>query len=255
MLSRIRPLYVLIAGPALLLIISAVCYFVIVRPQYNVANEGTLAWLTQQADTYEQRAAERSKWESEKDKAERQLRLAQKLYAEVAKTKTLPLSSAQYHEYLLRLWFLHLEDFPKLTRQFLSKAPCEVAPRELQLGPPPMPPPPMPGGDGFLPLGSTYTLTATGTLEQIWQFVRSLPSFPNCVVRLNSVDLVGLSDGTITATLPIQMWMIVEHAGPGYRPTGVTMIRRGGDDDEDEEEEEEEDEDEDEDEEEEEEDD
>jgi len=247
MLSKIKPLYVLIAGPAVMTIISVVCYFVLVRPQYNADKEGSLAQLTEEAQGFEDRANERADWQKKLDTATEQLRTAQLDYLAMAKTKTLPMNIHQVPEYTIRLWFLHLEDFPELTRDLLSEAAkessCEVFPRELTLGPPPMPPPPQPGPGGFLAMGA-YTLTVTGTLENIWNFARRLPNFRNCVVRLDSLGLTlpqaDSGDGTLVATLPIQMWMLVEKAGPVHAGAVGAVAGMGGGDDEDEEEEEEE---------------
>jgi hypothetical protein len=229
MLAKVRPLYVLIAGPLPLVIISAVCYFVLIRPQYNPDKPGSLAQLTEEATQYENRAAELPTWESRHAQAQQRLLTTQQQYIQVAKTKGLPLNPNQEAEYTIRLWFLHLEDFRNLTQQVLSKAPCEVSPRQLNLGGPPMPPPPKPGPDGFLALGS-HTLTATGSLEQIWQCMRYLSHFDKCVVRLDSLGLAGAADGTVVATLPIQMWMLVEQAGPsaGAAATGRVVAVAGG---------------------------
>ncbi len=218
-MSKLRPLHVIVAGIAMIVIISFVFAFLLLlggSSKKKVLNDWDGRLQTEMA-----KAAERPQAEAARARAEAELKDAQAAYHEYAKTKTVPLNNSKLPFYLVALWHEYRNDFADRLDVFMDASPVEVLspvlPDGAQFAPPMAPPPLEPGGFLALP---PLQLVVRGSYPEIKEFMLRLSNFDRALMLLSSVSLQA-QGADVVATIPVTPYLIVEQPPGGGGAVGA----------------------------------
>lgn len=225
-MGRIPTVAVIAIGLVLILGLSAVMFFVVLKPAREELGEVTAKYEERKAvaDQLESAKAELAQVTAEWLDKQAQLQ-------ELRETRSIPISFAHPAAAMIALWYEYREDLPPLIQDWVESMGCTIENGATFPAPPMTPPAAPPSGFLQVPAGQTITLTVSGTLQALERLYRSLDQFPR-VVTVSQLVMQVAGDGggeILEAQVPFKFYLLVEApataaaapaagGGPGMEP-------------------------------------
>lgn len=224
-MGRIPTVAVIAIGLVLILGLSALMFFVVLKPAREELAEVTTKYKERKevADQLETAKAELAQVTAEWLDKQAQLQ-------ELRETRSIPISFAHPAAAMIALWYEYREDLPPLIQDWVESMGCTIENGATFPAPPMTPPAAPPSGFLQVPAGQTITLTVSGTLQALERLYRSLDQFPRVVTVSQLVMQVAGDGGEILqAQIPFKFYLLVEApaaaaaapaagVGPGMEP-------------------------------------
>jgi len=219
MFSKLKPMYVIIPGAILPLIVICVFLFVLLPPVDKQIGD-----VTKQRDSRKQKA-------EQKQQAEQQLRLAKENLAkqtakldQYMRTRSIALSTYQPVQAMIALWFEYQEDLKPVVEAFIDQSGCQLVGGD-SLPAPEMKKPTL-GQSNFLTV-KTLNLRVRGTMAELKKLYSSLKTFKR-VGTINLLQLTPMAGEELEATVPLTIYILAEGpeaaaapAAPAGAPGGM----------------------------------
>lgn len=227
-MGRIPTFVIIIIGVVLVIGLSALMYFVVLKPQQE---ELTAAVAQYEAEQEVADRLPRAKEDLERVTAEWLTKQAE--LNELMKTRSIPISFAHPPAAMIALWYEYREDLAPLIERWIESTGCTIE-SGASMPAPPMTPPPTPA-NGFMqiPEGQTITLTIAGDLASLERLYRSLDQFER-VVTVSQLILQG-EGNNLRAQVPFKFYLLAEvpaaaaaPAAPSGGPPGMPPEEGGG---------------------------
>lgn len=214
-MGRIPTFVIIIIGVVLIVGLSALMFFVVLKPKQEELAAAITKYEEEQKVADRLPAAEAALAQVTADWLDKQAKLA-----ELMKTRSIPISFAHPPAAMIALWYEYREDLPPLIQRWIESTGCRI---ESSVGfpAPPMTPPPAPAS-GFMqiPEGQTITMTIAGSLASLERLYRSLDQFQR-IVTVSQLILQGEGDN-LRAQVPFKFYLLAEvpaTAAPPVSPT------------------------------------
>jgi hypothetical protein len=211
-MSKLKPIYVIIPGAILPVIVVCVFLFVLLPP---VNKEITST--SQQRDQRKAKAETRKQVEEDKRLAEENLKKQTEKLEGYMRTRSIALSTYQPIQAMIALWFEFQEDLKPVIEDFITQSGCQI----IQGAPLPSPEMKKPtlGPGNFLSL-PTLNLRVRGTMPQLRKLYASLKGFKR-VATIGSLELAPPPAGggeELEATVPFTVYILAEGPEQAAQP-------------------------------------
>lgn len=229
-MGRIPTFVVIIIGVVLIVGLSALMIFVVLKPQQEQLTD-----LEQKLDSEKKVAARIEQAEQGLADVTQEWLTKQKELARLMATRSIPISLGHPAAAMVALWYEYREDLPPLIERWVESCGCVIESGVSFPAPEMTPPAPPPGGFMQVPGGQTITLTISGSLVDLERLYRSLNRFPR-IVTVGELVMEGVGNN-LRARVPLKFYLLCEvprgvaaaGAGPpeGVGRRGPGMGRRG----------------------------
>jgi Tfp pilus assembly protein PilO len=205
-----KPFIVIIIAVVLIVGISAVALFVLIKPQQQ-----KIATLKDDVDKAEQVWAKKVDAEQKLSQAKEQLEEARRTLEQARAEKGIRMSLSDPQEAMIAMWFEMRHNTPPLLQKFITKTGCEIV-QGSQFPAPAMSPPTALQGDLIqIPPGGSIPLTVRGSMGEIENLYRSLKYFPR-ILTIDQLTLNGQGE-ELESSFTLRMYAMIE-TGPGGAP-------------------------------------
>ncbi len=131
---------------------------------------------------------------------------AQARLQELQDTRSFPISSYQPLGAMIALMYEYRHDLPRVTQEWLDSA--DITLNTAMTFPTPDATPPQIPANGFIEVGSTFSLSISGSLQQIEDFYNSLSQYKR-IATIGGLNLSGEGD-MLDATVPLRIYLLAE---------------------------------------------
>jgi len=216
-MGRIPTIAVIAIGLVLIIGLSAVMHFVVLKPQREEldAVQAQLKARQEVADRLGDATAKLEAVTAEWLEKQDQLQA-------LRETRSIPISFAHPAGAMVALWYEYREDLPPLIEDWVESTGCTIE-SGASFPAPAMSPPSAPAS-GFLqvPDGQTITLAVSGDLTSLERLYRSLDQFPRVVTVSQLVMESDETGNILRAQVPFKFYLLVE------APAGAAPAAGGG---------------------------
>ena len=202
-MGRIPTFIIIIIGVVLVVGLSALMLFVVLKPQQEELK------IAEQKYNDEQDVADRlPAVEAELARVTAEWLTKQAQLKDLMKRRSIPISFHHPAAAMIALWFEYRHDLVPLIERWVESTGCTIE-SGASFPAPAMTPPPVPA-NGFMqePAGQTITLTVSGTLASLERLYRSLELFPR-VVTVGQLIISGDGDN-LRAQVPFKFYLLAE---------------------------------------------
>jgi len=216
-MGRIPTVAVIAIGLVLILGLSALMFFVVLKPAREEL-AGVQSTLDQRQDVADRLPQAKAKLaEVTAEWLEKQAQLQ-----ELRETRSIPISFAHPAAAMIALWYEYREDLPPLIEDWVESTGCTIESGTSFPAPPMTPPAAPPSGFLQVPGGQTITLTVSGTLQALERLYRSLQQFPR-VVTVGQLVMQADQDSAgqiLQSQVPFKFYLLVEAPAAAAAPAG-----------------------------------
>jgi len=200
-MSKLKPLYVIIPGALLPIIVICVFAFVLVPPVTKQIDD-----VTKQRNARRDKAQEETKVKERLRLAKENLDTQQKDLDRYMRTRSIALSTYQPVQAMIALWFEYQEDLKPVVEDFIQASGCQIV-QGAALPAPEMKKPTL-GPSNFLRVG-TLNLRVRGNMAQLRKLYTSLSTFKR-VGTIGILDLTPTAGDELEATIPLTIYILGE---------------------------------------------
>ncbi len=221
-MSKLKPIYVIIPGAILPILVLCVFLFVLLPPVNR-----QIADVTKQRDSREQKAQTKSRAEDDLRLAKENLAKQTAKLDQYIQTRSIALSTYQPIQAMIALWFEYQEDLKPVVEDFIAASGCRIV-QGAPLPSPEMKTPTL-GPSNFLQL-PTLNLQVRGTMAELKKLYTSLKSFKR-VGTISSLQLTPTAGDELEAAIPLTIFILAEGpaaaAAPAAGAAGAPMAAGG----------------------------
>jgi hypothetical protein len=228
-MSKLRPIYVIIPGVLLVIIVVCVFAFVLLPPVKDEIAEREAERDKEMAKANEEDAVRERLADAEKNLEEQQAKLDR--YME---TRSIPISAYQPVQMMIAMWFELQEDLPPEIEEFIEASGCRIV-QGAGLPAPEMEKPSL-GPSNFLriPGSGALSFRVQGTMEEIRRLYASLNTFKR-VATISNFDLTSATGDELEVGFDFTVYLLAEGpeggggggGGGGGAPGGGMMMPGG----------------------------
>ncbi len=202
-MGRIPTFVVVIIGVVLIVGLSALMFFVMLKPQQEALGVAQKKLDEETADAAKLETAEANLAAVQVDWLEKHAQLD-----ELMKSRSIPISFAHPATAMVALWYEYREDLVPLIERWVESSGCTIE-SGASFPAPAMTPPPVPSA-GFMqiPSGQPITLTVSGDLESLERLYRSLDQFER-IVTVGQLVITS-EGGNLRAQVPFKFYLLAE---------------------------------------------
>lgn len=216
-MSKLRPIFVIIPGVLLVIIVVCVFAFVLLPP----VNKDIKAKEADR-DTEMAKADEREDVEERKADAERNLEEQQAKLDHYMATRSIPISAYQPVQMMITLWFELQEDLAPALEEFIEASGCRIV--QGAALPAPEMQKPMLGPSNFLqiPQSGSLSFRVQGTTDELRKLYASLSAFRR-VATISNFDLLAAAGDELEVGFDLTVYLLAEgpEGGGGGAPAGA----------------------------------
>ncbi len=216
-MGRIPTIAVIAIGLVLIIGLSAVMMFVVLKPQQEElqAVRGQLKKRQDVAARFDSATAKLEAVTAEWLEKQDQLQA-------LRETRSIPISFAHPAGAMIALWYEYREDLPPLIEDWVESTGCTIESGASFPAPAMSPPSAPPSGFLQVPEGQTITLAVSGDLTSLERLYRSLDQFPRVVTVSQLVMESDETGNILRAQVPFKFYLLVE------APAGAAPAAGGG---------------------------
>jgi len=216
-MSKLRPIFVIIPGVLLVIIVVCVFAFVLLPPVQKDIKAKEADRDTEMAKANEREAVEKRKADAERNLDEQQAKLDHYMA-----TRSIPISAYQPVQMMITLWFELQEDLAPAIEEFIEASGCRIV-QGAALPAPEMQKPTL-GPSNFLqiPQSGSLSFRVQGTTDELRKLYASLSAFKR-VATISNFDLTPAPGDELEASFDLRVYLLAEGpegGGGGGAPAG-----------------------------------